>query len=140
MSIKIQKPSQEKVAAFFKKKGGAINRLLKNSTPKATEEPAEEEIVTLVETAPVEEEQTADDDIETALAEEDIIIVNDDLTIITGLGQKMAEKLAEVGINTFAQLAAMSEEEANELDNDIRGFSAKFTKKEWAKQAQELLQ
>ena len=52
----------------------------------------------------------------------------DDLTAINGVGPAAAKKLAEAGITTFAQLAAL----------DADGFDAVKIKPEWVEQAKEL--
>ena len=61
----------------------------------------------------------------------------DDLTRIRGLGPKMQEKLIDAGIQTFDQLAALSDDQAQELDNklDARG---RLVRDKWVAQAGEL--
>ena len=53
---------------------------------------------------------------------------SDDLTKINGVGPAAAKKLAEAGITTFAQLAAV----------DVDSFDAVKVKAEWVEQAKEL--
>ncbi|WP_432450282.1 50S ribosomal protein L21 [Aliiroseovarius marinus] len=53
---------------------------------------------------------------------------SDDLTAITGVGPAAAKKLAEAGITTFAQLAAV----------DVDSFDAVKVKPEWVEQAKSL--
>ncbi|WP_212523093.1 50S ribosomal protein L21 [Actibacterium sp. MT2.3-13A] len=53
----------------------------------------------------------------------------DDLTKINGVGPAAAKKLAEAGITTFAQLAAI----------DVDSFDAVKVKAEWVEQAKELV-
>ena len=55
----------------------------------------------------------------------------DDLTQLTGVGPAAAKKLADVGISTFAQIAALSEADAAAID-------AVKIKPEWIEQAKEL--
>ena len=43
--------------------------------------------------------------------DEETPAANDDLTVITGIGPTTAERLAEVGITTFAALAAAERDE-----------------------------
>ncbi|MBL4650164.1 MAG: hypothetical protein JKY03_10565 [Aureispira sp.] len=64
-------------------------------------------------------------------------IENNDLTIIKGLGDKMAEKLIAEGITSFQQLAKMTEKDVNALDEKIKSFAARFKRYEWDKQAKE---
>lgn len=53
---------------------------------------------------------------------------SDDLTAITGVGPAAAKKLADAGITTFAQLAAV----------DVDSFDAVKVKPEWVEQAKSL--
>ncbi|MBY6055446.1 50S ribosomal protein L21 [Leisingera daeponensis] len=55
----------------------------------------------------------------------------DDLTQLTGVGPAAAKKLAEAGLTSFAQIAALSED-------DIAGIEAIKVKPEWVEQAKEL--
>lgn len=64
-------------------------------------------------------------------------IENDDLTKITGLGEKMAEKLKAEGITSFVQLSKMTQKEVKALDDKIKSFAARFKRYEWDKQAKE---
>jgi predicted flap endonuclease-1-like 5' DNA nuclease len=64
-------------------------------------------------------------------------IENNDLTMIKGLGDKMAEKLIAEGITSFQQLAKMTEKDVNALDEKIKSFAARFKRYEWDKQAKE---
>ena len=55
----------------------------------------------------------------------------DDLTQLTGVGPAAAKKLAEAGLTSFAQIAALSED-------DIAGIDAVKVKPEWVEQAKDL--
>lgn len=57
----------------------------------------------------------------------------DDLTKLTGVGPAAAKKLAEAGLTSFAQIAALSEA-------DIAAIDAVKVKPEWVEQAKELAQ
>ncbi|PIE01151.1 MAG: hypothetical protein CSA79_01135 [Thiothrix nivea] len=61
----------------------------------------------------------------------------DDLTRIKGLGPKMQEKLFDAGIQTFDQLAALSDDQTQKLDKqiDARG---RLVRDKWVTQAAEL--
>lgn len=61
--------------------------------------------------------------------------VEDDLTTLKGLGEKMAEKLAKEGITSYQQLAKMTNKQVDELDEKIKSFAARFKRYEWGKQA-----
>jgi large subunit ribosomal protein L21 len=56
---------------------------------------------------------------------------SDDLTQLTGVGPAAAKKLAEAGLTSFAQIAALSED-------DIAGIDAIKVKPEWVEQAKDL--
>ena len=61
----------------------------------------------------------------------------DDLTKIKGLGPKMQEKLIDAGIQTFDQLAALSDDQAQVLDKqlDARG---RLVRENWVTQASDI--
>lgn len=63
-----------------------------------------------------------------AKAEAPAAAAADDLTAITGVGPAAAKKLADAGITTFAQLAAV----------DVDSFDAVKVKPEWVEQAKSL--
>lgn len=56
---------------------------------------------------------------------------SDDLTQLTGVGPAAAKKLNEAGLTSFAQIAALSED-------DIAGIEAIKVKPEWVEQAKDL--
>ncbi len=61
----------------------------------------------------------------------------DDLTKMKGLGKVFAEKLNGEGVTTFAQIAAMSEDDIAALEEKI-GASGKFESNDWVAQAKDL--
>lgn len=63
----------------------------------------------------------------------------DDLTRIKGLGPKTAEGLLEVGVTSFKQVAELTEEEVEVLDEDIRNFAKSYKNKNFKQQAKDLL-
>ena len=67
------------------------------------------------------------------VAEAPAAAVSDDLTKLTGVGPAAAKKLADAGITSFSQLAALSEDDAAAID------TVKI-KPEWIAQAAELAQ
>ena len=73
------------------------------------------------------EDDDDDDDEETAAA------AADDLTKLNGVGPAAAKKLVEAGIESFAALAALSDEQIAAIDT-IK------VKPEWVEQAKELAQ
>ncbi|MGY6552245.1 MAG: helix-hairpin-helix domain-containing protein [Erythrobacter sp.] len=60
----------------------------------------------------------------------------DDLTRIKGLGPKLAALLAEQGITTFTQIAAMNQADIERLDAQLGRFKGRITRDQWVAQAQ----
>ncbi|WOI53008.1 50S ribosomal protein L21 [Parvularcula sp. LCG005] len=63
--------------------------------------------------------------------------VKDDVSLIGGVGPKLKEKLAGVGIESLKPIAEMSDDTKAKLDEI--GLLNRATTEEWAEQAQELL-
>ena len=61
----------------------------------------------------------------------------DDLTVIKGVGPKMAEKLYEQGIKNFTQLASMNKNFAQQLDETLR-TQGRILRDDWIGQAKKL--
>lgn len=59
----------------------------------------------------------------------------DELTRIKGLGPKIAALLSEMGIATFAQIAAWTPEEIEQIDAKLGRFSGRITRDQWVEQA-----
>lgn len=59
----------------------------------------------------------------------------DDLTRIKGLGPKIAALLGEFGITRFAQIAAWSPEEIEQIDAKLGRFAGRITRDQWVEQA-----
>ena len=66
-----------------------------------------------------------------------IDIVEDDLTVIKGIGPKMAEKLYEQGIKNFSNLAAINAKFAEELDEALK-TQGRILRDDWIGQAKKL--
>lgn len=62
----------------------------------------------------------------------------DDLTKIAGIGPKVMEKLAVVGITTYQQIADLQPEAIEKLNEQLKLFGA-ITTKDWIGQAKALL-
>lgn len=62
----------------------------------------------------------------------------DDLTKIAGVGPKVLEKLAVVGITTFQQIADLQTADIEKLNDQLKLFGA-ITTKDWIGQAKALL-
>ncbi len=62
----------------------------------------------------------------------------EDVSLIGGIGPKIAEMLAEEGIGNLHQIAGMSVEEIEALDEKL-GLHGRAMRDEWIAQAQELI-
>ena len=62
----------------------------------------------------------------------------DDLAKLTGVGPQIVKKLNEHGVFHYWQLAAMTPEEAEKLDADLR-FNGRIGRDKWSEQARELM-
>ncbi len=61
--------------------------------------------------------------------------VADDLTRMKGVGPRLAERLNAVGVTSFAQIAALSPEEAAALDAKLGDFQGRLERDRWIDQA-----
>lgn len=61
--------------------------------------------------------------------------VGDDLTRMKGVGPRLGEKLNSVGITSFAELAALTPEEASALDAKLGDFQGRIHRDRWIEQA-----
>jgi predicted flap endonuclease-1-like 5' DNA nuclease len=59
----------------------------------------------------------------------------DDLTRLKGVGPKLAARLGELGITSFAALAALDGERAQALDAQLGSFQGRITRDRWIEQA-----
>lgn len=57
------------------------------------------------------------------------------VTQLKGLGSKVAERLATLGITTVGQLAALSDDEAQALDARLGPFTGRMNRDRWQEQA-----
>lgn len=58
------------------------------------------------------------------------------VTLLKGLGPKVAARLAELGITSVGQLAALSPAEAEALDAELGAFKGRMARDRWIEQAQ----
>lgn len=61
----------------------------------------------------------------------------DDLELIKGIGPVLKERLNKLGITTFAQIAAFTEEDLARID-EVLDFKGRIVRERWIEQAQEL--
>ncbi len=117
------------------------------STPSASTEAAEEE-----ELNAIIDEAVAEDGVDAVILVDDTpsalgfsaarpvagvaaITEPDDLEIISGIGPKLNALLVERGIVTFRQLAVMTEDEIDLLDDSLPDFNGRVRREKWTEQA-----
>jgi predicted flap endonuclease-1-like 5' DNA nuclease len=59
----------------------------------------------------------------------------DDLTTIKGLGPKLAVTLNELGVTSYAQIAAWDDSEIDRIDSQLGRFSGRIRRDNWVEQA-----
>lgn len=59
----------------------------------------------------------------------------DDLTRIKGLGPKLAALLGDLGVTSFAQVAAWDDREIERIDAQLGRFQGRITRDDWVGQA-----
>lgn len=57
------------------------------------------------------------------------------VTQLKGLGPKVAQRLAELGVTTVGQIAALTDDEAAALDAKLGSFSGRMARDRWQEQA-----
>ncbi len=60
----------------------------------------------------------------------------DDLTEISGIGPVIARTLHELGVRTFAQLAAFGDDDVTRVSKALPAFSGRIVRDKWVEQAQ----
>lgn len=64
----------------------------------------------------------------------------DDLTAIAGIGPALAKKLNSAGIINYAQIAALSDKDIEDLEKSIIKFTGRIKRDDWVGQAKKLSQ
>jgi large subunit ribosomal protein L17 len=104
----------------------------------ATEPTIVDAVAEVVEDAPVaetvEDAPVAEEIAEVEEVSDEVVNAADDLEIVEGIGPKIAEALANVGVLTYAQLADMTPDAINEIISNA-GISSRNTDT-WPKQAE----
>lgn len=59
----------------------------------------------------------------------------DDLSRIKGIGPKLVALLGELGVTSFAQIAAWSEADVTRIDAQLGRFAGRITRDQWIEQA-----
>jgi predicted flap endonuclease-1-like 5' DNA nuclease len=60
---------------------------------------------------------------------------SDDLSLIKGLGPKLRAQLADMGITSFAQIAAWDDAEIDRIDAQLGRFQGRIRRDNWVEQA-----
>jgi predicted flap endonuclease-1-like 5' DNA nuclease len=60
---------------------------------------------------------------------------DDDLTVILGIGPKLAQLLHSLGVRTFRQMALWSDEEIDRVDAHLKGFRGRIRRDRWVERA-----
>ena len=63
---------------------------------------------------------------------------SDDISLIGGIGPKMEQGMRELGYNTFASIAAMTEADVTKAEEHLKQ-KGRITREEWVEQAKELM-
>ena len=63
-------------------------------------------------------------------------VTGDDLTRIKGLGPKLAGTLRELGVVSFAQIAAWTDADIDRIDAQLGRFQGRIRRDDWPAQAQ----
>lgn len=63
----------------------------------------------------------------------------DDLTAIRGIGPAIEKKLIARGIQTYAQIAALTDKEIAKLEESVIKFSGRIKREDWVGQAKKLI-
>lgn len=59
----------------------------------------------------------------------------DDLTVMKGVGPRLAVRLGELGVTRYADLAELTPEQADALDAQLGSFRGRLTRDRWIEQA-----
>ena len=59
----------------------------------------------------------------------------DDLTLLKGVGPKLSARLADLGITSYAQIAAWGEADIAAVDAQLGTFAGRATRDNWVEQA-----
>lgn len=62
----------------------------------------------------------------------------DDLARIKGVGPKLVALLGELGVTSYAQIAAWSDEDVERIDAQLGRFAGRITRDQWIEQAKML--
>ena len=65
----------------------------------------------------------------------EVAAVSDDLTRLKGIGPKLSTRLGDLGVTSFAQIAAWTEADIAAVDAQLGAFAGRCTRDNWVEQA-----
>ena len=98
------------------------------------------ELMLSTHTTTVEKEKTAEPKRASEIkAIAQVPVRQDDLKMISGVGPGLERKLLDYGITSYAQIAALNEDDIAELEAHVVKFAGRIKRDDWIGQAQQLM-
>ena len=98
------------------------------------------ELMLSTHTIAVDKEQTAEPKRASEIkAIAQVPVRQDDLKMISGVGPGLERKLLDYGITSYAQIAALNEDDIAELEAHVVKFAGRIKRDDWIGQAQQLM-
>ena len=98
------------------------------------------ELMLSTHTTTVEKEKTAEPKRASEIkAIAQVPVRQDDLKMISGVGPGLEKKLLDAGITSYAQIAALTEDDIAELEAHVVKFAGRIKRDDWIGQAQQLM-
>lgn len=98
------------------------------------------ELMLSAHTTTVEKEQTAEPKRASEIkAIAQVPVRQDDLKMISGVGPGLERKLLDFGITSYAQIAALTDDDIADLEAHVVKFAGRIKRDDWIGQAQQLL-
>ena len=98
------------------------------------------ELMLSTHTTTVEKEKTAEPKRASEIkAIAQVPVRQDDLKMISGVGPGLEKKLQDAGIKSYAQIAALTDDDIAELEAHVVKFAGRIKREDWIGQAQQLM-
>lgn len=98
------------------------------------------ELMLSTHTIAVDKEQTAEPKRASEIkAIAQVPVRQDDLKMISGVGPGLEKKLQDAGIKSYAQIAALTDDDIAELEAHVVKFAGRIKRDDWIGQAQQLM-
>ena len=98
------------------------------------------ELMLSTHTTTVEKEKTAEPKRASEIkAIAQVPVRQDDLKMISGVGPGLERKLLDFGITSYAQIAALTDDDIAELEAHVVKFAGRIKRDDWIGQAQQLM-